>query len=72
MPIDEAISLLEFRLQLASQRDLSKLAAALRLGIEALKLIRALRFDGSLYYPNPLPGETEDNEKGGLTNHPPL
>jgi len=33
---------------------------ALSIGIEALKLIDNLRFDGSPYYPNELPGETKD------------
>ena len=60
MTIDEAIGILVAKKKDDEERRATDSAEACQLGIEALKLVDNLRFDGSPYYPNLLPGETEE------------
>ena len=60
MKIDKAIEILTDHYHDYEKHLLSGQRDALKLGIEALKLVDNLRFDGSPYYPNLLPGETEE------------
>lgn len=60
MTIDEAIERLTDETVQLRHRFSPNWIEALKLGIEALKLVDNLRFEGSPYYPKPLPGETED------------
>ncbi len=59
MTIDEAIETLESAFLDPWCAPKGKLGDSIKLGIEALKLVDNLRFDGSPYYPNELPGETK-------------
>jgi len=50
---------MEVRIQSRPLLGKHEVYGAVKLGIEALKLVDQLRFDGSPYYPKPLIGETE-------------
>ena len=54
MTIDEAIRINTERVLPIHQGVSPEIVNAIKLGIEALKLIDNLRFDGSPYYPNEL------------------
>ncbi len=59
MNLKKAVKIQELYLKHSDQVDHYDLDDAIRLGVEAMNLIDNLRFDGSPYYPNLLPGETE-------------
>lgn len=60
MKLGEAIEILDDYDSFGAECTHPDLPDAIKLGKEALKLVDNLRFDGSPYYPNLLPGETED------------
>jgi len=60
MTIDEAIRLQGLLYESSILDPIPMYKESTKLGIEALKLVDNLRFDGSPYYPNELPGETKD------------
>lgn len=60
MKIGKAIEILNNAKNRELPATIKELDDALNLGIESLKLIDNLRFDGSPYYPDLLPGETDN------------
>jgi hypothetical protein len=62
MRIDEAIGELTRDLEQVGERKTAKLRAAQRLGIEALKTIKAERTIYGFKHMFPLPGETQEAE----------
>ena len=62
MTLDEAIKELKGYNRATWENHFVPFSHALQLGIEALKMIDNLRFDGSPFYPNLLLGETKDAE----------
>lgn len=60
MNIPKAIEIKQLALDTGIVNNPDAFKAADQLSIEAMKLVDNLRFDGSPYYPNLLPGETED------------
>jgi len=62
MTIDEAIEILDSRKAPPLMHPESQYNDAVKLGIEALKHVQAIREIYGKHYPNPLPGETEKGE----------
>ena len=60
MKLEEAQRVLDVLTDAPVLKDDPRVVDALKLGIEALKMVDNLRFDGSPYYPKLLPSETED------------
>jgi len=62
MKVSEAIELLEEALEDANEQETPQYVAALKLGIEALKLVQRERLLGINPVETKLPGETEEEE----------